>query len=131
MGDLFTLFVDWVSIVTDPYHTRTSADNTSIEIILLIVCGSIPALRPLYSIYMGRNPLSAGTTQRSRATSYAKNRRSHAHQLGLGSNVALVDVAQPSQTAVTSDHNSDSDWNYTSHEKFPVGILVRKSVTVE
>jgi len=80
---------------------------------------------------MGRNPLSVGTTQRSRATSYTKSRHSHAHRHGLGSSVALVDVAQPSQAVITSDQTSDSDRNYISGEKFLVGIHVRKTVTVE
>jgi hypothetical protein len=109
-----------------------TTNSPSIEIILLIVCGSIPALRPLYLIYMGRNPLSVDTTHRSQGTGYGKSRRSRTHRPGLGSSVALVDVPGPvpSHVMVTSDQHSDAEWGYAGSEKGH-GIYVKTTVTVE
>jgi hypothetical protein len=42
--------------------TRLTCIANSIEIILLIVCGSIPALKPLYAICLGKKPMT--TSQR-------------------------------------------------------------------
>lgn len=42
--------------------TRLTCIVNSIEIILLIVCGSIPALKPLYAICLGKKPMT--TSQR-------------------------------------------------------------------
>lgn len=49
---------------------------TGIEIILLIVCGSIPALKPIYAICMGRRP---GTYNRTGSRGGSRNLVS-AHQ---------------------------------------------------
>jgi hypothetical protein len=38
--------------------------HCSVEIILTIVCGSIPALKPIYAICIGRRPMTISSSQR-------------------------------------------------------------------
>ncbi|KAF2684151.1 hypothetical protein K458DRAFT_303769 [Lentithecium fluviatile CBS 122367] len=107
---------------------------TGIEIILLIICGSIPALRPLYSIWMGRSPISVRSSQQP-GTGYGKRstmQRSHDQRVDHGSSVALVNVTPPSQTVVTCDNRSDIEWNngVSGGEKSSSGIHVQKTVTI-
>lgn len=75
---------------------------TGIEIILLIVCGSIPALKPLYAICIGRKPMTVRTSQRyihDTSASMKHSRKSYAKHNDTEATYALAQVTSPS-TAV-------------------------------
>jgi hypothetical protein len=73
----------------------------SIEIILLIVCGSIPALKPLYAICLGKKPMTTsqrymhGATVASMKPNTRKSYTKHINNDEQDSTYALAHVSSP------------------------------------
>ncbi|KAF2713000.1 hypothetical protein K504DRAFT_127776 [Pleomassaria siparia CBS 279.74] len=72
---------------------------TGIEIILLIVCGSIPALKPLYAICLGKKPMTVRSSQRyvqgTGGSLKPTSRKSYAKHEDVEGTFALAQVSSP------------------------------------
>ncbi|KAF2009489.1 hypothetical protein BU24DRAFT_497104 [Aaosphaeria arxii CBS 175.79] len=77
---------------------------SGIEIILLIVCGSIPALKPIYSICLGKRSFTLRSSQRNTLSAKKNNnsRRSYIRQRDdTEASLGLNNVTQPSAVHVS------------------------------
>ncbi|KAF2267246.1 hypothetical protein CC78DRAFT_490743 [Lojkania enalia] len=108
---------------------------TGIEIILLIVCGSIPALKPIYALCMGRR--SVNSSQRyaqgtGASTRKAISRRSYMRQNDEPSGFVLG-MVKPSSAAVVSRASEDEIGLAISveSEKTGEGIQVTQTIDIE
>ncbi|KAF2729250.1 hypothetical protein EJ04DRAFT_447633 [Polyplosphaeria fusca] len=111
---------------------------TGIELILLIVCGSIPALKPIYAICMGRRPSMTQSSQRNTQRSEAIkkfSKKSYQRHANSNSDVtfALQQVRPPSQAEVSRGSGSDDGIGLaiSGDPEKEMAIHVTRSVDVE
>ncbi|KAF2639675.1 hypothetical protein P280DRAFT_402157 [Massarina eburnea CBS 473.64] len=112
---------------------------TGIEIILLIICGSIPALKPIYAICMGRRTGTYAYRSGSRPiTSSPQSKKSTTRPRGNSDSetrgIAMAGVAPHSGSAAVCSRISEDEaemqieYEKLSREK---GIQVTRAVAVE
>ncbi|KAF1949690.1 hypothetical protein CC80DRAFT_483939 [Byssothecium circinans] len=112
---------------------------TGIEIILLIVCGSIPALKPIYAICMGRRTGTYAYRSGSRPIGSAPpSRRSSARPRGYSDSetrgIAMAGVVPHNGSAVICSRISEEEAEMQmEYEKIRgvKGIQVTRTVAVE
>ncbi|KAF2245788.1 hypothetical protein BU26DRAFT_607965 [Trematosphaeria pertusa] len=104
---------------------------TGIEIILLIVCGSIPALKPIYAICMGRRPSMRSSQNKGTGPSRKSTmRRSYARYKDTDTAIGLAGVS-PSSAAVVSRVSEDEMELNKDYEKSLGGIHVTRTIAIE
>ncbi|KAF1965805.1 hypothetical protein BU23DRAFT_545415 [Bimuria novae-zelandiae CBS 107.79] len=105
---------------------------TGIEIILLIVCGSIPALKPIYAICMGRKP---GSYRSSRHMTNASKRLgmgiSYNKPNGGGDSVAMFARSQQSAKVVSRVSEDEIEMIEEDEKSHLGGIHVTKTIAIE
>ncbi|KAF2871552.1 hypothetical protein BDV95DRAFT_606986 [Massariosphaeria phaeospora] len=106
---------------------------TGIEIILSIVCGSVPALKPIYGLCMGRRPSTFRSPRGTYGTgAKAASRRSYARNNGSDGEMALG-IVVPSSAVVASRMSEDQIGLAQSieYEKGGAGIHVTQTFDIE
>ena len=105
--------------------------NSRIEIILLIVCGSIPALKPIYAICMGHRP---GSYRSTRHVTNASKRSGMGISLNrMGDTESHARFARTQRTATVVSRVSEDEMELNGeYEKPPLGAIhVTRTVIVE
>lgn len=104
---------------------------TGIEIILLIVCGSIPALKPIYAICMGHRPGSYRSSRHRTGASKKSGVGLSLNRPAHGDSVARLTRTHHS-AAVVSRVSEDEIEMISEYEKPPLkGIHVTRTIAIE
>ncbi|PVH93849.1 hypothetical protein DM02DRAFT_211591 [Periconia macrospinosa] len=116
---------------------------TGIEIILLIICGSIPALKPIYAICMGRRPGTYSRTTGSRGvpsgghlsrkTTSRARLRDDSEEAGIvmAGMVPNMGTSGGAMCSRISEEEMEGNVEYEKRKEFGGGIQITRTVAVE
>lgn len=128
--ETFQLFL-WTGYDKFPHFLSRTNLEFRIEIILLIVCGSIPALKPIYAICMGRRPGSYKSSRHMTGASRRSGMGISLNRMPETESHARFARTQRSTTMVSRASEDEMElWG--EYEKPPLGTIhVTRTVIVE